>query len=89
MVNVRNLLSFVSLAIIVAGAVVGLIPVSVGDVSCGSAFFTSSDLRGDDILLCEALAGSANRRVWALAVVALGLVLFFGGLAATEEKGDQ
>jgi hypothetical protein len=38
MINVRNLLTFIALAFIDAGAVLGLAPVSIDEISCGSAF---------------------------------------------------
>lgn len=69
----------VGVAMFLAGLVLGLTPISVGDTdysgySCGSAFFTSDSLSTSGHEECLLDGGAANRRIAALALLVAGSV---------------
>lgn len=89
----------VALALFAAGLLFGFIPITVGDtgltfrggnlgvsdgVECGSAFRVNGDLTDAGHFACEIQGGAANRRVQAISMIVMGIILFAGGLIAGE-----
>jgi hypothetical protein len=58
--QVWKVLSWVGLAVLGVGALVGLIPVSSGGASCGSAFFGSDDAYVSDLV--DSFSGVSGSR---------------------------
>lgn len=87
----------VALALFAAGLLFGLVPITVGDtglsfrggtigsaggVECGSAFLVNGDLTDAGHYACEIDGGAANRRIQAISMIVMALILFAGGLIA-------
>jgi hypothetical protein len=85
----------VGIAMILAGLVLGLTPISVGDTdysgySCGSAFFTSDSLSTSGHEECLLDGGAANRRIAAFALLVAGLFFLFApGLWFSESDESR
>lgn len=72
-------LAILGLGLLVAGGVIGFLPVTVGGLSCGSTFRSSHVT--DPAGICSAI--TAERAPSAASPLAAGLVLVIGGLWMT------
>lgn len=87
--QVWKVLSWVGLAVLAVGVLVGLIPVSSGGSSCGSAFFGSDDAYVSDLVdsfsgISGSSAESCDGLRSVIRVPAIVLLVIGGGLAGVS-----
>lgn len=70
-------------SVFITGLALGLIPVTIADYDCGSAFFY-----GKDITECSVFTDWANRRIWAFALLILGSALFISSVLFADSDGS-
>ena len=83
MEQTRKLLWLFGTAFLIAGLALGLIPISIDGIDCGSAFINGDSWSATD---CALMTGGPNRGIWAFALMAFGAVLWLGSAGFDDRK---
>lgn len=83
MANLKYVLGAIGFALLVGGMVIGFVPITVGDLDCGSAFFGPISYDAEE---CAVYTGYPGLRLWAFAMVGMGFAFFVTALTGNRKK---